>query len=188
MMPKAAPNAPSPAEAPRDSAIEPPESAPSSASPPNESTSEPLPEEAATARLPVPEKIPVGESESVAESSSTPEVSAPAKPAAARRRKKRSASFDALAELEKLRLETIRPNAVPGVHVTNGKGEIQRNFQMKLKRGDLRRAQRFALVLRLEDGDSQIVDETQTLHVDIDDTGSLERLLLKLKINLDTVG
>lgn len=46
------------------------------------------------------------------------------------------------------------------------------------------RAHRFSLTLQLEDEDRQVVDEARHLHVEIDDAGSLERLLLRLNIDL----
>jgi hypothetical protein len=106
----------------------------------------------------------------------------PEKPA--RRRKKRP-DFDALAELEKLRRQTVRGKGAKKAGVVNGKGEINRDFRMTLKRSDFSRAQRFSLTLRLEDADRQIVDEARHLHVDIDNPGSLEGLLLRLNIDLN---
>ncbi len=114
---------------------------------------------------------------------STPAAPPPAAPARGRRR--RAADFDALAELEKLRRETVRPKSAAAAKVTNGRGEINRDFRLTLKRSDFSRAQRFSLILQLEDGDRQIVDEARHLHVDIDNASSLERLLLRLNIDLN---
>ena len=102
-----------------------------------------------------------------------------------KKKKSRTSSFDALAELEKLRQETIRPRPGAG---TNGKREINRDFQVTLKRKALTRAHRFSLTLQLEDADQQLVDEARHLHVDIDDAESLEKLLLRLNIALDSTG
>jgi len=101
----------------------------------------------------------------------------------ARRKKRRAADFDALAELEKLRLEAIRPPGRSSA-VVNGKGELRRDFRLALERDNFRRAQRFALILRLEDEEQRVVEEAEHMHVEIEDASSLERLLLRLKIDL----
>lgn len=116
-------------------------------------------------------------------SSTSPASSTPA--AKPKKKKSRTSSFDALAELEKLRQETIRPRASAR---SNGKREINRDFRVTLKRQALTRAHRFSLILQLEDADQQLVDEAQHLHVDIDDAESLEKLLLRLNIALDSTG
>jgi hypothetical protein len=107
---------------------------------------------------------------------------APQPPAQAQPKKRRTAGFDALAELEKLRLETIRPGKPAAV--VNGKGEIRRDFRLALERDSFRRAQRFAVILRLEDEDRRVVEEAEHMHVEIEDAASLERLLLRLNIDL----
>lgn len=102
-----------------------------------------------------------------------------------KKKKVRASAFDALAELEKLRRETIRPRSV---QAPNGKREINRDFQLTLKRRDLTRAHRFSLTLQLEDAQQRVVDEVRHLHVDIDDAESLEKLLLRLNIALESSG
>ena len=156
-------------------------------------------DDAAVAEAETPaEKQPAGESpgdplsKSAAEASEPrpvpPSQAAPAvgeSPAAARRVRKsrsRSSGFDALEELEKLRRQTVAPKTTAA---TNGKHEISRDFRMKLKRSDFKRAQRVSLTVRIEDADRQTVDETRQLHVDIDNAWSLEELLLRLNIAVD---
>ncbi len=112
-------------------------------------------------------------------------ATAPAVPVAAKGKRRRSAGFDALAELEKLRRETIVAKAKPAADDKNGKCEINRDVQLTLKRADFSRAHRFSLTLRVEDVDRQIVDEAHHLHVDIDDASSLEELLLRINIALN---
>ncbi len=107
---------------------------------------------------------------------------APDPPPKTTRKKRRAADFDALAELEKLRLEAIRPDKPSAV--VNGKGELRRDFQLALGRDNFRRAQRFAVILRLEDEEQRVVEEAEPLHVEIEDGSSLERLLLRLNIDL----
>lgn len=103
----------------------------------------------------------------------------PAPTAKKSRKKKRAGGFDALAELEKLRKESTKGNT------KNGKQELNRNFSLTLKRSALSRAQRFSMTLRFEDADHQVVDEVQHLHVDIDKLQALDRMLLRLNIDLD---
>ena len=56
---------------------------------------------------------------------------------------------------------------------------------MTLNRADFSRAHRVSLTLKIEDADSQMVDEARHLHVDIDDASSLEEFLLRLNIALN---
>lgn len=102
-------------------------------------------------------------------------------PAPARKRKRRG-GLDALAELEKLRKDAIRPRA----SARNGKHEISKDFQLTLQREALHRARHFRLSLQLEDEQRQAVDEAQQLVVDIDNASELEKLLLRLNIALDS--
>ena len=149
--------------------------------------------------VPFPDLSPGSESASSAEVSAAPEPKkmappplaavesapqpTPAPPKKKKKKKSRSGGFDALAELEKLRKEAIRPKATAP---SNGKREINRDVQFKLRRSDLQRAQRFSLRLQLEDAQQQVVDEVRHLHVDLDNAKSLEKLLLRLDIALDT--
>lgn len=68
----------------------------------------------------------------------------------------------------------------------NGKHEISRDFQLQLRRADMSRARRFSLTLQLEDADRRVVDEARHLHVDLDDPGAVEKVLLHLNIALDS--
>ena len=105
----------------------------------------------------------------------------PAKPKRRKKRRIRSLGFDALQELEKLRRQTIHPQA----SAENGKREINRSVRMTLNRADFSRAHRVSLTLKVEDADSQVVDEARHLHVDLDNVGSVEELLLRLNIALN---
>jgi len=168
--PKAEPPKAEAATAPEPAKVEPPAPAPPEPATPSPATPEPVPPAASAA--------PAG-SAAMPAAKPTPE---PQKPA--RRRKKRP-GFDALAELEKLRRQTVRGKGGKKSAVVNGKGEINRDFRMTLKRSDFSRAQRFSLILQLEDADRQVVDEARHLHVEIDNPGSLEGLLLRLNIDLN---
>ncbi len=114
---------------------------------------------------------------------SRPPAAAPPK---AQRKKRRAADFDALAELEKLRQETIRP--AKGAAIVNGKGELRRDFRLALERDNFRRGQRFAVILRLEDEERRVVEEAEPLHVEIEDAAALRRLLLRLDVDLGSAG
>ena len=157
----AAPEPPAPAPAPKPAAPAAPPAAPAPATP-----------AASTAPAPV-----------AAPPAATPTAAAPvvAVPSAPRKSRKKRGGLDALAELEKLRTETIRSKGSS----RNGKNEINRDVQMSLKRSDLERAERFSLSLRLEDADHQVVDEVRVIHVDIEKTAEGENLLLRLNIALD---
>ncbi len=112
-----------------------------------------------------------------------PAAEAPAAPPAPKRRKpRRAAGFDALAELEKLRRQAIDPRVAAA---ENGKREISRDLRMTLKRADFSRVHRVSLILQAEDAEARAVDEAQHLHVDIDNASSLEEFLLRLNIALD---
>ncbi len=114
----------------------------------------------------------------------TPAAPAPEPAPAPRRRRKRARAggFDALEELEKLRRQTVAP-AVAAAE--NGKREINRDVRMTLKRDDFSRAHRVSLTLQVEDAQRQAVDEARQVHVDIENAGSLEELLLRLNIELN---
>jgi len=78
--------------------------------------------------------------------------------------------------------------AVSGPHpkypVLNGRGEIHRSVELTLKRTEFSRARRFLLNLRIEDEDRQIVEAIRDLPIDIQDTKTLERVLLQLNFAL----
>lgn len=123
----------------------------------------------------VPSATATGFSEDTAVTAHVATVSKP------KRKKKRATGFDALAELEKLRRETVKPKAGQ----KNGKQELNQDFSLTLKKSALDRAQRVSLILQLEDADRQVLDQVQNLHVDIDSPQALDRLLLRFNIRLD---
>jgi signal recognition particle receptor subunit beta len=136
---------------------------------------------------------------------------AAAAPAAAKAAK--PGKLDVLAELERLRKQTLarpepaaetarpapaplrpalpggaKPSASPSgsrpAATLNGKGEIHRSVELTLKKGDFRRARRFLLNLRVEDGEMQTVDAIRDLPIEISDPADLERVLLHLNVAL----
>ncbi len=120
----------------------------------------------------------------------TPAVeTSPAPRPKAKSSRHRATGIDALAELEKIRKQTLKkrePKApAQSVHANNGKGEISRSLQLRLSRKEFQQAKRFSLTLKLEDQDQNLLDEVHQLHVNIDDAASLEKLLLRLNIALD---
>lgn len=119
---------------------------------------------------------------------------APAAPAAAKN-KSRVGGLDALAELEKLRKEAFTaPRPAPGKTATatttaeprSGKQEISRELNLLLSPTHFHRARRFSLTVQLEDAEHRPVDTARHLHVDLDDVSSLEQLLLRLHITLQS--
>ena len=97
--------------------------------------------------------------------------------------KSKSAGLDALAELEKLRKQTLRPKSQVSA---NGRQEIKKSLSVNLPAGDLNRARRFSLTLQLEDADHQLLDQARQFHVDLDAGQSLDDVLLSLKIALSS--
>jgi hypothetical protein len=88
-----------------------------------------------------------------------------------------------LGELEKLRQQTKAPApAKPG---TNGRHEMSRDIEMTLRRTDLQRARRVLISFQVEDDQHQVMDSVRDLPVDIQDSASLEKLLLRLNIALN---
>jgi signal recognition particle receptor subunit beta len=67
-----------------------------------------------------------------------------------------------------------------------GNGEIHRAVELTLKRSELRRARRFLLDLRVEDADARVVDAIRNLPIDINDPAGLDKLLLHLKVALNS--
>ncbi len=110
-----------------------------------------------------------------------PAVASAAPQARRRKKRRRTAGFDALQELEKLRQQAIDPRAV----AKNGKREINRNVRMTFNRADFSRVHRVSLTLKIEDADLQVVAEERHLHVDLDNASSLEEFLLRLNIALN---
>jgi hypothetical protein len=100
---------------------------------------------------------------------------------------RKTSQRNVLDELERLRQEAMgapaaqRP-AAPG----NGTGELRRDIQLTLAREDFRRARRFSVTLQVEDEDARVVEAVRNLHVDLHDTESVEKLLLRLNIALAT--
>lgn len=89
---------------------------------------------------------------------------------------------DVLAELEKLRNQTLRSRKTPKHAAKNGHEEIHRDILVALKPEDLHRAQRLSLQLVVEDGDQKSVHTLRDYHVDIDQRPTLEEILLRLNI------
>ncbi len=112
-------------------------------------------------------------------------------PAAPRARVK-GTGLDALAELEKLRKETFTPKntasrpAVAATEPRSGKQEINRELRLLMSRVNFNRARRFSLTVQLEDAEHRPVDVARQLHVELDDVSSLEQLLLRLDIALQS--
>ncbi len=120
-----------------------------------------------------------------------PRAEALAAPAAAPKPKPKASGLDALAELEKLRKEafTSKPAAAKAAapaEARNGKHEIIRELRLLMSRNNFNRARRFSLTVQLEDAEHRPVDVARHLHVDIDDVSSLEQLLLRLDIALQS--
>ena len=94
--------------------------------------------------------------------------------------------FDALAELEKLRRQTLKPRpakaAAPSV---NGSREIKKDLSLDFDKEALGRARRFSLTLRLEDAAHQPLDSERQMHVEFD-AESLDELMVRLNIALRT--
>lgn len=153
-----------------------------SAAPAAASGSGPHPEPAAPrSEAPPPSARPA------AAASPKPSRSRPAAPAEAKVRK--TSNRNVLAELERLRKEAIgtptpKPAPAAAAPSTNGTGELRRDIQLTLPRADFQRARRFSVTLQVEDADSQVVEAVRNLRVDLHDTASVEKLLLRLNIAL----
>jgi mutual gliding-motility protein MglA len=165
-------------------AEEPPKPAPARpATPPPSAPPKPAPAPAPPAPAPAAPKV------------AAPRAPEPAPQAAARKGK----AVDAMGELEKLRREAFKAPAgggpvapPPGKPAarggtspgSNGGGQLFRDIQMSLKRADFQRARRFSVTLLVEDEAHQVVDAVRGLEVDIDDPQDLDKVLLKLNIQL----
>lgn len=110
-------------------------------------------------------------------------VAAPTKP---KKSKTKITGLDALAELEKLRKQTLRSKGkgTDAKISVNGQNEIKKSLSVSLPAGDLSRARRFSFTLQLEDADHQLLDGARRFHVDVDAGQSLDDVLLSLKIAL----
>ncbi|MEM8933352.1 MAG: hypothetical protein AAGE94_19335, partial [Acidobacteriota bacterium] len=175
-------------------------------------TAEPKPSPAPAAKVETraePARPEPAKSEPAAEASPSPAKPAPAKPSSTdallgdisaavtepkrtktgkKAKSSRGGGIDALAELEKLRQQALHPkraSAKASPAEANGRDEIKRDVQVTLSRDDFSRARRFTLTLQVEDADRRIVDSARHLHVDLDDPGQLERLMLRLNIALN---
>ena len=88
-----------------------------------------------------------------------------------------------------MRQQTKTPAAAAGSAPkagTNGRHELSRSIEMTLKRADFRRARRFLISFQVEDDNHQVMDAVRDLPVEIQDAASLEKLLLRLNIALNT--
>lgn len=126
----------------------------------------------------------------------------PAAAAAPAAGKAKSSQVDVLAELEKIRKQALSggaeapppprhapappPAAAPiaARAATNGKGEIHRSVELTLKRSEFKRARRFLLNLRVEDGEHKVVDAIRDLPIEISEVAQLEKVLLQLHVAL----
>jgi signal recognition particle receptor subunit beta len=130
----------------------------------------------------------------------TPAPPTAAKPTPPPPTRPKASHLDVLAELEKIRKQAIAgaapapPPPSPGAAraaptlaaraVTNGKGEIHRSVELTMKRSEFRRARRFLLNLRVEDGDQRVVDAIRDFPIEISDVAQLEKVLLQLNVAL----
>jgi signal recognition particle receptor subunit beta len=109
-------------------------------------------------------------------------------------------TLDVLSELEKLRKEAAAPRPTTGPEPirphaaaaptppagTNGRGELSRSIELTLRRADFQRARRVLVSFQVEDDQHRVMDAVRDLAVDIKDAGSLEKLLLRLNIALNS--
>lgn len=100
-----------------------------------------------------------------------------------------------LGELEKLRQQTkapapaaaAAPPATPAAKAgTNGRHELSRDVEMTLRRTDLQRARRVLISFQVQDDQDRVMDSVQNVPVEIQGAASLEKLLLRLNIALNT--
>jgi len=115
-------------------------------------------------------------------------TAAPARGATAPRVEVRKTSQrNVLDELERLRQQAMGAVAPPRAAAgSNGTGELRRDIQLTLAREDFRRARRFSVTLQVEDEDARVMEAVRNLRVDLHDTESVEKLLLRLNIALAT--
>lgn len=100
---------------------------------------------------------------------------------------RKTSQRNVLDELERLRQEAMGPSSTTREKAgTNGTGELRRDIQLTLPREDFRRARRFSVTLQVEDADDRVVEAVRNFQVDLHDTESVERLLLRLNIALAT--
>ena len=102
-------------------------------------------------------------------------------------RGKAKTTSDVLAELEKIRRQTLRATpraAAPAEADTNGRREISREIHLDLSADDFARAHRCLLNLQVEDSDSHVVDSVEDFEVDLSDLGHAGAVVVKLNIAL----
>ena len=110
-----------------------------------------------------------------------------------------TAALDVLSELEKLRKEAgaprpatgpvpVRPAAAAAATPAgaNGRGELSRSIELTLRRADFQRARRVLVSFQVEDDQHRVMDAVRDLQVEIKDATSLEKLLLRLNIALNS--
>jgi len=108
-------------------------------------------------------------------------------PAAPSVKVRKTSQRNVLDELERLRQEAMgAPAGERPAAASNGTGELRRDIQLTLPRADFRRARRFSVTLQVEDEDARVVEAVRNLRVDLHDTESVEKLLLRLNIALST--
>ncbi len=163
---------------------------------------------AAPARPPTPPQRPAPTPAPVPKPTPSLPAARAAVPVAAPAARAKSSQVDVLAELEKIRKQAIsgaaeaphppRHAPPPAPHAgaispaapiaaraaTNGKGEIHRSVELTLKRSEFKRARRFLLNLRVEDGDHKVVDAIRDLPIEISEVAQLEKVLLQLHVAL----
>lgn len=169
-------------------AAEPPEAEPVEAAPEAEAEAEPEPEPVAAEPEPVaaaPEPQPQPQPEPAPAAAASAAAAAPAPQAA--KKKKRRGGVDVLAELEKLRKQTLDPRAARAARV-NGRQEVRRELDLGLGEA-VSKARRFSLTLQVEDDEHRaLLAEAHQLTVDIDRPGDVEQLMLRLHIALRSSG
>ncbi len=103
---------------------------------------------------------------------------------------RRTSNRNVLEELERLRQQTVG-GAKPTTARSggrNGSGELRRDIQLTLPRADFQRARRFSVTVQVEDEHQQIVEAVRDLRVDLQDTKSIEKLLLRLNVAVTAKG
>jgi signal recognition particle receptor subunit beta len=116
-----------------------------------------------------------------------PRLTTPSAPPPPPRPAARKSSLDVLGELEKLRQQTKAPGTGTAAAArTNGRHELSRDIEMTLRRTDLQRARRVLISFQVEDDQHQVMDSVRDLPVEIQDAASIENLLLRLNIALNT--
>ncbi len=127
-----------------------------------------------------------------AEAETPPNRESKPKPVAPRpARPRRSSGLDALAELEKIREQTMRRKPATArvpVPATSGIAKISRELRVGFSPQDLARTQRLVLSLTAEDANHQLLDRAHELIVDIDNADALRQILLHLEIALEGSG